>query len=744
MSRNRRQDGALRLELVTLPGETRSLRDRVRTLVDGYAAERPFEVKFSMGGAADREFSRVLADAGLVGLAIPQEYGGAGLSAVDRFVVNEELLMVGAPQRHHYVADRQSAPTILRFGTPEQRERFLPRICSGELSFSVALSEPDAGSDLASVRTTARKVPGGWLLTGTKVWTSGAHRNDYALILVRTDPDAEERREGMGQFILDLRSEGLTISPIPSMDGLRHFNEVVLADVFVPDENLLGEPGAGWRQVNSELSFERAGPDRLLTPFPMFSAFVRETGAASPEPATKRDVGRLMSRFWSLRLMSLGVSHAIEAGEAPAVQAAMVKDAGTRFEQDAVATLNRLSQIEGLKGRDDEFERLLNSARQAAPTFTLRGGATEILRGIVARRTPVPPAGAFISNGTELEDRLLDLLERESPIEQIREIESAHGGWNVTLWQRLDEAGLVRLALPESCGGEGGTVDQACAVLRSLGRVAAQAPVAESGLLAGTLLADLASTVPAGPMTLIDGGLQLTESAGRSILEGTATRVPWLDAAQHVVCVVPAGSTHRLVMVKPERLSIEMPEVAVGERRGTVRADGLVLDDGELGPVVPHDRLARLRRLTRLARLNLASGAIERIAELSVTHARERHQFGRPLSQFQAVQQQLAVLLEEAACSGMAARAASARPDDEFAVLAAHVQVARSGELVVKIAHQLHGAIGLATEYPLSWLSRRVEAWLDDAGGAPDSELLLGELVYDRGADQLRNLLTDH
>src|SRR5206468_2336920 len=146
------------------------------------------------------------------------------------------------------------------------KERFLPAICRADVSFSIGMSEPGAGSDLAAVRTRAERVDGGWSVTGKKIWTGGAHVNDWFVVLCRTSEE-EDRHAGLSQLIVDLRSPGLTTEPIPYMDGSEFFCRVSLEDVFVPHEFVLGEVGAGWRQNTSELAFERAGPERWLSTY---------------------------------------------------------------------------------------------------------------------------------------------------------------------------------------------------------------------------------------------------------------------------------------------------------------------------------------------------------------------------------------------------------------------------------------------------------------------------------------------
>lgn len=372
---------------VDLPPRAAELRAEVRAFLAAERAAGAWSPRADVWLSGwDERFTRELGKRGWLGMTIPTEYGGGGATPLDRYVVTEELLAAGAPVAAHWVADRQIGPTLMRFGTEAQRRKFLPGIAAGEVYFGIGMSEPDSGSDLASVRTKAEKVDGGWELTGTKVWTSGAHQAHAFFALARSAPkDDTHRHAGLSQFIVDLHAPGVQIRPIPIITGAHHFNEVVFDHVFIPDDMVLGEIGSGWHQVTSELAFERSGPERFLSTYPLLAALIGELTAGPVDAGTRREIGALVSRVWALRRMSLAIAGALESGEAPELAAAVVKDLGTRYENEVVDAARLLVAIPPDPGAPDGFARLLADAIQHAPGFTLRGGTNEVLRGIVAR-----------------------------------------------------------------------------------------------------------------------------------------------------------------------------------------------------------------------------------------------------------------------------------------------------------------------------------------------------------------------
>ncbi|MCE2391669.1 MAG: acyl-CoA dehydrogenase family protein [Proteobacteria bacterium] len=374
----------MRFEPTELSDAEVALQREVRAFLAEELPRGSFEPGLGMNGAKDPEFSRKLAARGWVGMALPRAYGGGDRSAVERFIVAEELLRWGAPLGHHWVADRQSGPMIHKFGTEAQQRRFLPAICRGELSFSIGMSEPQAGSDLAAVQTRATPVEGGWRVSGTKVWTSGAHYNDWFIVLCRTS-DEDDRRDGLSQLLVDLRSDGIEVQPIPFLDGTSHFNQVFLDQVFVPSELLLGRAGAGWQQNASELAYERGGPERWLSTYLVVEQFLRERAGEELDARALELLGTATAQWWGLRQLSLSIARALDGGGAPAVESALVKEMGTRFEQDVLAAVQRLVELEPAAESESLFERLLVAAVLSAPSFTLRGGTNEILRSVAAK-----------------------------------------------------------------------------------------------------------------------------------------------------------------------------------------------------------------------------------------------------------------------------------------------------------------------------------------------------------------------
>ena len=370
-----------------MPPGTDALRGEVRAFLAESQAAEGWRPDSDFGSDWSASFSRALGARGWIGMCWPRRYGGHERSALERYVVIEELLAAGAPVYAHWVADRQSGPLLLRFGSEAQRRDILPGIAAGECYFAIGMSEPDSGSDLASVRTRAVRTGDGWRIDGTKVWTSNAHRSQYMIALCRTGPAGQSRHEGLSQFLIDLENDGVQVNPIVNLAGKHDFNECVFEDVAIPAGRLIGEEGDGWRQVTGELALERSGPERILSTFHLFAALLEAAGP-EPEPGLAEAIGRLAAELYALRAMSLAVAGQLEAGAFPEVEAAMVKDMGTRFEYEVAETLRCAVAVEPVAGGAANAPSLasaLGASVLGLPSFTLRGGTNEILRSIIAR-----------------------------------------------------------------------------------------------------------------------------------------------------------------------------------------------------------------------------------------------------------------------------------------------------------------------------------------------------------------------
>lgn len=357
------------------------LRQEVRAFLDKELAGYPAIKRAESWVGVDETFSRKLGAKGWIGMTWPSRYGGGERSAMERYVVLEELLAAGAPAGAHWVAERQSGALLLRYSPEVLAPRILPGIARGETYFCIGMSEPDSGSDLASIRTRAQRLDGGWVINGSKVWTTGAERSHYMIALVRTAAPETDRRAGLSQFLIDMKSPGVVIRPIHNLLGEHEFNEVFLKDVHVPDENLLGEPGDGWKQVTAELALERSGPERYMSSTTLLTGMLDEADAGDTRQAVA--LGRLVADYACLRQMSIGVAGMLANGENPALAAAIVKDQGANLEQNVPAVALDLFGDSAAPG--SAFGELISYVNRASPSYSLRGGTREILRGIIGK-----------------------------------------------------------------------------------------------------------------------------------------------------------------------------------------------------------------------------------------------------------------------------------------------------------------------------------------------------------------------
>jgi alkylation response protein AidB-like acyl-CoA dehydrogenase len=322
----------------------------------------------------------VLVDAGYLTPHWPAPYG-LGADAVTQIVIDEELARAGVVRPDIVIAG-WALPTILEHGSDAQRERFVTPSLRGELVWCQLFSEPGSGSDLASLRTRAERVEGGWRLTGQKVWTSVAQRADWGICLARTDPDVPQHR-GISYFLVDMRSEGLDVRPLREITGEALFNEVFLDDVFVPDDCLVGELGDGWRLARTTLANERVA----MATTRLSKSTERAVALAGSRDLTETQRGRVghavaLSTVCSL----LGVRTTLRslAGQGPGPESSVAKLLGVRNRQDGAELVVELQQ-DGLLAPTDELRKdvweLLNTR-----CLSIAGGTTQILRNVAGER----------------------------------------------------------------------------------------------------------------------------------------------------------------------------------------------------------------------------------------------------------------------------------------------------------------------------------------------------------------------
>lgn len=363
------------------PETVATLRAQIRAIVGECEKDWDPTDRANSWSVANPDFSKRLGREGLVGMIWPARYGGHERHPLERYIVLEELLAAGAPVGAHWIADRQTGPLLLRYGTEDQREKYLPGMARGEIFACIGLSEPGAGSDLAGVKTSARKTDNGWVINGQKVWTTGAHIAHAILALVRTEPGSE-RQAGLSQLLVDMDTPGITVRPIINLAGQHDFNEIFFEDVEVPHDVLVGEEGNGWKQVTAELALERSGPERYLSSYALLKYLIAEQGK---DPAIQPLIGKLTAELWTLRQMSMSTAAKLAQGEDPAGEAAIVKDLGNSYEQNVPLAIQAVLSADFDTQGTSDLARTLTLLLQTAPSFSLRGGTREILRGIIAR-----------------------------------------------------------------------------------------------------------------------------------------------------------------------------------------------------------------------------------------------------------------------------------------------------------------------------------------------------------------------
>jgi alkylation response protein AidB-like acyl-CoA dehydrogenase len=376
--------------------EQERLRSEIRDFLESELKKGSFEsgVNQWLRGYSP-EFSRKLAERGWIGLNWPREYGGGGLGDIERMICAEEMLRYGAPVAFHWIGERQIAQALLVYGTEEQRREYLPGIARAEISFCLLFSEPEAGTDLASVKTKATEGDNGFILNGQKVWTSGGHHADYGWLLARTDPEAPKHK-GLSEFILDMKLPGITTRPLIDMTGSHHINEIFFDGVLMPGDTLVGEKNSGWKQLMAQIDHERSGLERVMGNYAVLIGLLRYCRSTErdgqllfDQPLIRQKVSELAIEFEVGRLLVYRVAWLLSRGSSPTYEAAMAKVYGTEFEQ----RLTRVAmEILGLHAQlipgytPAPLGGKASSDYLTSLSYTLQGGTSETMRNIVAMR----------------------------------------------------------------------------------------------------------------------------------------------------------------------------------------------------------------------------------------------------------------------------------------------------------------------------------------------------------------------
>ena len=338
-------------------------------------------------------FSRAAAERGLLGIAWPEPYGGRNKGLVEQAIYMEEMAYAGAPQEQHRRAIQQVGPSIMAFGTEEQKARFLPGVSRGEISFAMGLSEPNAGSDLAGVEARAVRDGDEFVLNGEKKYTSGAHYSDYLWTVVRTDPQAPKHR-GISMIVVPLHSPGVDVQPLIDPLGRHHFNKIFFTDVRIPVDNLVGEQNRGWYINAFTMDLERSGGAHIGNLRRMLDAAVRsfrEAGVTSG--AARMRLADLAITVNVARLLSYRVAWLRSTGASPNYEVSIIKLLASETTQQIAALVVNALGPAALVVRDGPWDSGWGSRHVAAIPATAGQGTSEIMRNIIATRGLGLPRG---------------------------------------------------------------------------------------------------------------------------------------------------------------------------------------------------------------------------------------------------------------------------------------------------------------------------------------------------------------
>ena len=352
--------------------EWEELRARARAVAEqGVADYGRFSDSWINGYS--KEFSKILAAEGWIGMTWPAEFGGGGRPGIERIIMAEEMISVGAPIAASWFADRQMGPAIYTYGTESQKAEFLPGMLSGEATWCIGMSEPDAGSDLASLKTAARRGGDHYVLNGQKIWTSGAASAQYCYVICRTSTEGPPHR-GLSELIVGMDLPGIEVRPVRDMVGNQHFCEIFLTDVRVPASNLVGVEGAAFKQTMVQLGYERGGIDRLVSNRPLYDLALEHADLG--DPLTRQEVASIETGYRLGRLMVYRGALGQGGGDFSAGTKAFCTEHQQRVAQFAARALGPAATVGDT----------VPNAICYAPAYTIQGGTSAIMRNIVGER----------------------------------------------------------------------------------------------------------------------------------------------------------------------------------------------------------------------------------------------------------------------------------------------------------------------------------------------------------------------
>lgn len=702
----------------------------------------------------------------------PREHGGPGWSLVQQAVFREELAACDAPRYENLGIDT-IGPTIMRHGTPQQCAAFLPRILSFEDFWAQGYSEPDAGSDLASLRTTARRDGDHYLLNGTKIWQSYGHWANWVLVLARTNPSAARKQEGISVLLVDMQAPGVTVRPIRFMHGGVLHVQIFFDDVQVPAANLVGAENAGWSVAKGLLVTERLFVARVAECKAELDATRKLAAGRGPGGSSllEQDVYARRLAELDIRARALDAAWwpavaAVDRGEEPMLAASLLKLQGNEVLQDIHQLQLDLLGADALafdpaavEGRPSDSPLTPGHAGNLTMHvwryrgITLGGGTSEVQRGIVAKaifggQTEIDQPPPLPEQQVMLDDGLRRLLADTYDFDRRRAILESGATHDAAFWDGFGELGLRSLMVPERDGGFGGSLADLAPVMGALGEFLVLDPVLWSHWLPLQLLLDapgyegraaaIEALVDGVPMALAHDERGAPLMARRDgdgwLLSGGKTLVLGGDRARRILASARLeGGGSALFDCAADAPGLQRRSYRLHDGRGVadLAFDGLRLPASArvAGPERAAGIVEEARAFATVALCAETVGAMRQALALTVEYMRTRKQFGRSLADNQALQHRMVEHYRNwshaRALLGQAVDGWDTASPSERArrIGAAKWMAGRAGRSIALDTLQLHGAVGFQDETAISHYARRLAA----------NDALLGDCVFHLG-----------